>query len=649
MAASEPPSSGDRDGDRDRGRRDLLILLLILLLGLCCLLTTAQMAVRPDRSWEVAANMFSEVDPFEGLEAFGPGELELPPLRPEVMTPPAWQLTLVAPVGTPVVVPVVTLGPPPTNTPQQVVAGPTSSPTPTGPPGETPTPATPTPTTAVVTLTPSRTPTRTGTPTPTATRTQTPTPTPTGTATSTATPTGTPTSTPTASATPTGTPPPTTETPTPTHTPTPTATPTPTNTPTNTPTPTDTPTPTPTDTPTPTSVPPPTVLSIIPDRGVNAAPVPVNILGDNFQTLPTAWLASGRLNEQIVISDGTVDTLTGTVQGGLVPGVRALTVRNPDTQQNGRPPWVYYTATNPINLNTTLDTGLETGYLSTFGPGPGSTGAGDDDWVQVIFFEVPVSYAGPLYIRIFDADTGGAIDEPVPPVVWDGSIRYTLRGGGGAYTTPTARWAHPDSVGINSGVQLAQIEIGNDPAYDSNWDLVFGFQATDGEHMGSSWVYKLVVEGVGGDDGNWYNVALSTVDNANTPPAGSRIFAYSWTFPLPRDVAQRPLLYPYVPAGTTTFEQHNWDLDYQTTGPAMTLYTPIQDFDVDGAYASGNSRFPGDAASSSYSVVDGERGATWTVAMVFDFADPWNDLTFWARGDGVDLAIFTLPTRLPPP
>jgi hypothetical protein len=396
-------------------------------------------------------------------------------------------------------------------------------------------------------------------------------------------------------------------------------------------------------------------LAIIPDHGVNAAPVPVNILGANFQTLPTlpqAWLASGLLSEQIAISDGTVDTLTGTVSAGLVPGVRALTVRNPDGQQNGRPPWVYYTALNPSNLNTTLDTGLATGYLSTFGPGPGSSGAGDDDWVQVIFFEVPVSYAGPLHIRIFDADTGGTIDEPYPPspLIWDTSIRYTLLGGAGAYTTPSARWAHPDPAGINSGWPLAQAVIGNDGAYDANWNLVFGFQATDGELVGSSWVYKLVVEGIAGDDGNWYNVALSTVDNANTPPSGSRIFAYSWTFPLPSDVAQRPPLYPYIPAGTTIFEQHNWDLDYQTTGPAMTLYTPVRQHDVDGAFASGNSTvFPTDAASSSYPVVDGERGVTWTVAMVFSSPGVGNDLTFWAVGDGVDLAIFTLPTLSPPP
>jgi hypothetical protein len=200
-------------------------------------------------------------------------------------------------------------------------------------------------------------------------------------------------------------------------------------------------------------------------------------------------------------------------------------------------------------------------------------------------------------------------------------------------------------------VQLAQTVIGSDPAYDSNWALVFGFQAIDGELVGGSWVYKLVIEGVGGDDGNLYNVALSTVANDNTPPSGSRIFAYSWTFPLPSAVGERPSLYPYVPAGTTTFEQYNWDLDYGGApgDVAMTLHTPVRTLDVLGADASGNSVNPGDEASSSYLAVDGERGATWTVTM--DFASPgvWNDLTFWAVGDGADLAIFTLPTRSSPP
>jgi len=35
--------------------------------------------------------------------------------------------------------------------------------------------------------------------------------------------------------------------------------------------------------------------------------------------------------------------------------------------------------------------------------------------------------------------------------------------------------------------------------------------------------------------------------------------------------------------------------------------------------------------------------------MEFSFSTPSNDATFWAVGDGADLAIFTRPTTASPP
>jgi len=107
MTAKGPQSNRDRDldpaDDRDRRRRDLLVFLLILLLGFICLLCTAQVAIRPNRAWEVPADMLSELNP-NGTTT---GELQIEPLRPEVMTPPSWLIS--TPVGTLVIVPVATL------------------------------------------------------------------------------------------------------------------------------------------------------------------------------------------------------------------------------------------------------------------------------------------------------------------------------------------------------------------------------------------------------------------------------------------------------------------------------------------------------------------------------------------------------------
>ena len=49
-------------------------------------------------------------------------------------------------------------------------------------------------------------------------------------------------------------------------------------------------------------------------------------------------------------------------------------------------------------------------YLMTFG-GNGETSWGDDDFCQIFFCVIPKSFNDPVYIRIYDPDTGGALDE----------------------------------------------------------------------------------------------------------------------------------------------------------------------------------------------------------------------------------------------
>jgi len=379
---------------------------------------------------------------------------------------------------------------------------------------------------------------------------------------------------------------------------------------------------------------PPIVLSITPDRGVSSAPVSVVIRGANFFGTPTAILRTG---VSINVTAATSDTITGTVPSGLAPGVCALTVRNPDGQADTLSP--AYTALNVSSPDTTL----ETDFISIFGR-DASGADGDDDHVQVVFFDVPDGTSGNLYVRLFDADVGGGLDEQNGG--WDTAITYTLRGGAGAYTQGDARLSRPGPAGIGSGVLLTQTVIGNVSAYDGNWNLVLGpYSAADGESVGGSRVFKLAVEGASGDDGNLYNVALSTDPSANTAPSGARVFAYSWTFPLAPDSPQ--WLYPYVPSGTSDFVQNNWDMD--SPAGSMDLYTPLRSIAVPAGAISGNSTaYPGDVASSTHLAGDLEGAATWTVKMEFSFAGVWNDLTFWAM-DGTDLAIFTRPTTGAPP
>lgn len=228
-------------------------------------------------------------------------------------------------------------------------------------------------------------------------------------------------------------------------------------------------------------------------------------------------------------------------------------------------------------------------------------------------------------------------------------MRYAIYGGPGTYTDPDARSPHP-TTGVNAGTLLTETIIGNNPAYDGNWGLVFGpYTAGDGEAVGTKRVFKFVVQGIGGWEGNLYNVALSTDPGTNTPPPDTRVFAYAWTLPLPggsNPVGRAPL-YPYLPPGTSLFEQCNWDLDYPGSPgeTAMLFTTPVREIAVPGSAISGDNALQ----RSTSPVGEGEDGVTWSMSITF--ADPyyWNDFTFWATGDGTALAIFTHPTLLPPP
>jgi hypothetical protein len=182
----------------------------------------------------------------------------------------------------------------------------------------------------------------------------------------------------------------------------------------------------------------------------------------------------------------------------------------------------------------------------------------------------------------------------------------------------------------------------NDPL-NGTWYLFATVNPNQGELVGNKRVFKLSVVGTnGGNDGNLYNVALSTSPSSNVPPAGSRVFAYSWTFPLASTSPQ--WVYPYVPLGTARFEQHNWDMD--SPAGTMRLHTPIRNIDVPVGGISGNDA----VASSQYAVDTNEDGATWTVAMEFSFPGIWNDLTFWVTDEvGTARAIFTRPTMIAPP
>jgi uncharacterized repeat protein (TIGR01451 family) len=82
--------------ETERRRRERLLFLVLLLFGIGILLCVGQLAIKPASSWEVAANMRSNLDPnVDFLTRKNSGLIE--PLNPDILTLPAWLNVLLTP------------------------------------------------------------------------------------------------------------------------------------------------------------------------------------------------------------------------------------------------------------------------------------------------------------------------------------------------------------------------------------------------------------------------------------------------------------------------------------------------------------------------------------------------------------------------
>ena len=199
-------------------------------------------------------------------------------------------------------------------------------------------------------------------------------------------------------------------------------------------------------------------------------------------------------------------------------------------------------------------------FLVTFG-NKADIKWGDDDFSQTFFFCVPESYKGMVFIRVFDPDVGGMHDELNG--VFDTKMQYSVYGGKEAYSHPDAQGVDPKG-NYKSGNLLATKTFGIDPKYDNNWYTFGPFNPTEGEantqHTGF-YVFKLICDGIDGDDGNMYRYFLSTSANENIPIEGANAFSLEYSFRMHDNPQEVSHIYPYVDPECIKVKQENFDWD----------------------------------------------------------------------------------------
>jgi len=200
-------------------------------------------------------------------------------------------------------------------------------------------------------------------------------------------------------------------------------------------------------------------------------------------------------------------------------------------------------------------------YLMTFGGGgKRETSWGDDDFSQTFFFVIPEEFTEPVYIRVFDPDIGGEIDEING--FWDTEMEYSIYGGIGAYSNPDARETQPVN-NYRSGTLLATKTFKEDNSYDNNWYAFGPFNPSEGEYTQKyqGHIFKIITEGKGGDDGNLYRYFLSTSFDENIDVEGANAFTYEYSFRMWNTADNISHIYPFIDDECISVKQENFDWD----------------------------------------------------------------------------------------
>lgn len=214
-----------------------------------------------------------------------------------------------------------------------------------------------------------------------------------------------------------------------------------------------------------------------------------------------------------------------------------------------------------INCNAQQVPGKEENipYLVTFSK-DSEKRWGDDDFSQVWFYVIPKDTKKPFYIRIFDPEISGSIDEiKAEP---NSKTKFSVYGGKGCYSDSAA--TNKDPLGnYKSGTLMTSKVFGNQQEYDNQWFNFGPFNPAEGELVQelNGYVFKIVADGLDGNDGNLYKYYLSSSPTTNTPLEGSNLFTYEYTFRVDEKPGSISHVYPFVDDNVISININTFDLD----------------------------------------------------------------------------------------
>ncbi|ADZ71986.1 PKD domain-containing protein [Polymorphum gilvum] len=181
---------------------------------------------------------------------------------------------------------------------------------------------------------------------------------------------------------------------------------------------------------------------------------------------------------------------------------------------------------------------------------------GDPTNRQVIYLSLPAETNERVYVRLFDPETGG--DHDLVYGKADTVTRFALFGGTGAYAGDMATGGAETPEELTGGTLLQERNYGTDEGADGQWIPFALLSPEQGDLVGDRRVFRLLVEGTSGNDGNLYGVALSLRERRAVEPAGTRLFSFAPTIRVPNRQTLTELRFT-APADQRRLEVQNFD------------------------------------------------------------------------------------------
>ena len=274
-------------------------------------------------------------------------------------------------------------------------------------------------------------------------------------------------------------------------------------------------------------------------------------------------------------------------------------------------------------------------FLVTFG-NKASKSYGDDDFCQIFFFVVPKSHTAPIYLRVFDPDIGGKHDELNS--VADTKTTFSIYGGIGCISNKDARLTDPKG-NYKSGTLLKTKTFNSDSQYDDSWYTFGPLNPSEGEYdeKYGGYVFKMIAQGIAGNDGNLYRYYMSTLEDDNKSVEGGNSFTFEYSFRLHKSSNQISHIYPYVDEAVISVRQSNFDWDDDGVIRIVSAQRKGEK-----AYCLGDNKW----ASSSHKIYDAEKGKSLDIQFVKkegSNSDNNNVVFYITNQYGEQLPFYTIP------